>query len=60
MERLTTSDKVKLELMRKAMSQQDLAEKMNVTPMTISNRLKTNAWKPMEIYLMKNDLGFKI
>jgi transcriptional regulator with XRE-family HTH domain len=57
---MTTSDKVKLELIRKGMTQADLAKLLKVTPMTISLRLKTNAWKPMEIYHLKYDLGFNL
>jgi len=60
MERMTTSEIVKLELMRRNMTQLDLAEKLNVTSVTISNRLSTNAWKPMEIFYMKHKLGFNL
>jgi transcriptional regulator with XRE-family HTH domain len=60
MDRLTTSEKVSIELKRKSMTQEDLAEKLNVTPMTISRRIESNAWKPMEVYFMKHNLHFDL
>lgn len=59
-DRLTTSEKVKIELSRRKMTQEDLATALNINLMTISRRISTNAWKPMEIFYMKNALGFDI
>lgn len=58
--RLTTSEKVKIELSRKKMTQKELAEKLGVKEMTISQRISSNAWKVTEIYYMKTELGFDI
>lgn len=60
MDRITTSEKVLLELRRKGMTQEELAEKLNVTPMTISRRIESNAWKPVEIFYMKHKLNFNL
>jgi IS30 family transposase len=60
MDRLTTSEKVRIELLRKNMTQAQLAKALNVEPMTISRRLETNAWKPIEIYYMTNKLKFQL
>jgi IS30 family transposase len=60
MDRLTTSEKVRIELLRKNMTQAELAKALNVEPMTISRRLETNAWKPIEIYYMTNKLKFQL
>jgi transcriptional regulator with XRE-family HTH domain len=60
MDRLTTSEKVAIELRRKSMTQEDLADKLNVTPMTISRRMESNSWKPMEVYFMKHNLHFDL
>ena len=58
--RLTTSEKIKVELSRKKMTQAELAEKLNLDQMTISRRMTTNAWKTMEVFYMKNALGFDL
>jgi Trp operon repressor len=60
MERLTTSEKVMIELRRKSMTQEELAEKLGVTAMTISRRIESNAWKPVEVYFMKYSLHFDL
>lgn len=60
MDRLTTSEKVRIELLRKNMTQAELAELLNVEPMTISRRLSSNAWKPMEVFFMVNKLKFEL
>lgn len=60
MERLTTSEKVKIELIRKGMTQAELAKSLNVEPMTISRRMESNAWKPLEVFFMKNKLNFDL
>lgn len=60
MEKITTSEKVLIELRRKSMTQEELADKLGVTPMTISRRIESNAWKPVEIYYMKNKLLFDL
>ena len=60
MERLTTSEKVMIELRRKSMTQEELAEKLGVTPMTISRRIESNAWRPVEVYYMKHNLHFDL
>lgn len=59
-QRLTTSEKVKIELKRREMTQIDLAEKLSLDKMTISKRMKSNAWKAIEIFYMKNSLGFDL
>lgn len=58
--RLSTSEKVKIELSRNKMSQLELAEKLNLDQMTISRRMNSNAWKPIEIFYMKHSLGFDL
>jgi len=60
MKRLTTSEKVKIELSRKKMTQEELAEKLNLNLITISRRLSSNAWKPLEVFYMKHSLGFDL
>lgn len=60
MDRLTTSEKVRIELLRKNMTQADLAKALNVEPMTITRRLETNAWKPVEVFYMANKLKFEL
>jgi transcriptional regulator with XRE-family HTH domain len=60
MERLTTSEKVKIELKRKGMTQYDLAKKLHIDQMTISRRIESNAWKPLEIFYMKHQLKFDL
>lgn len=60
MEKITTSEKVLIELRRKSMTQEELADKLGVTPMTISRRIESNSWKPVEIYYMKNKLLFDL
>lgn len=58
--RLSTSEKIKIELSRRGMTQEDLAKKLNVDKVTISNRMTTNAWKPLEVFYMKNALSFDL
>ena len=58
--RLSTSEKIKIELSRRNMTQEDLAKKLNVDKVTISNRMTSNAWKPLEVFYIKNALGFDI
>lgn len=58
--RLSTSEKIKIELSRRNMTQEDLAKKLNVDKVTISNRMTSNAWKPLELFYMKNALGFDL
>lgn len=60
MDRLTTSEKVKIELSRRNMTQTELGKKLNLNKMTISTRMQTNAWKPLEVFFMKNKLGFDL
>lgn len=60
MERLTTSEKVRIELLRRNMTQAELAKELNVEPMTISRRLESNAWKPMEVFYMAHKLKFDL
>ena len=57
--RLSTSEKIKIELSRRNMTQEDLAKKLNVDKVTISNRMTSNAWKPLEVFYMKHALGFE-
>ena len=58
--RLTTSEKVKLELSRRKMTQEDLSKELNLDKVTISNRMTSNSWKPLEIFYMKHSLGFDL
>jgi transcriptional regulator with XRE-family HTH domain len=58
--RLTTSEKVKIELSRRKMTQEELAVALDLTLMTISRRLSSNAWKPVEVFYMKHALGFDL
>lgn len=58
--KLTTSEKVKIELSRKKMTQKELAEKLGVKEMTVSQRISSNSWKEIEIYFMRKELGFDI
>jgi transcriptional regulator with XRE-family HTH domain len=60
MTRLTTSEKVKLELSRRKMTQEELGTALGLNLMTISRRLSSNAWKPLEVFYMKNALGFDL
>lgn len=60
MDRLTTSEKVLIELRRKDMTRNELADKLQVNLMTISRRIESNAWKPVEVYYMKYKLGFDL
>ena len=58
--RLSTSEKIKIELSRRNMTQEDLAKKLNVDKVTVSNRMTSNAWKPLEVFYMKHALGFEL
>lgn len=58
--RLTTSEKIKIELARRNMTQTELAEKLGLNKMTISQRISSNAWKVSELYYIKHELGFDI
>ena len=58
--RLTTSEKVKIELSRRKMTQEELGVALDLNLMTISRRLSSNAWKPLEIFYMKHALGFDL
>lgn len=60
MNRLTTSEKVRIELSRKNMTQAELAKELNVEPMTITRRLDSNTWKPVEVFYMSNKLKFDL
>ena len=44
----------------KLLSEVDLAKKLNVDKVTISNRMTSNAWKPLEVFYMKHALGFEL
>ena len=57
---LTTSEKIRVELKRKNMTQEQLAEALGINLMTISRRMSSNAWKPMEVFYMKHALGFEL
>ncbi len=59
-QRLSTSEKIKIELSRRKMTQVDLAKELNLDKMTISNRMINNAWKPLEIFYMKHSLEFNL
>jgi len=57
---LTISEKVKIELSRKKMTQIELAEKLGLNKVTISQRMTADSWKPTEISFMKHELGFNL
>ncbi len=38
---------------------EQLAEALGINLMTISRRMSSNAWKPMEVFYMKHALGFE-
>ena len=57
---MTTSEKVKVNLMRKKMTQEELAKALELTPMTISRRIANNTWRVSEISHMKFVLKFDI
>ena len=59
-DRLTTSEKIKLELSRRKMTQAELAEKLGLNEVTVSNRMTLNAWKPLEVFYMKHSLKFNL
>ncbi len=59
-ERLSTSEKIKIELSRRKMTQAELSEKLGLDKVTISNRMTSNAWKPLEVFYMKHELGFDL
>jgi len=59
-ENLTTSEKVRIELKRKNMTQEDLGQALKLDKVTISNRMTSNAWKPLEVFSMKHALGFEL
>lgn len=60
MDRLTTSEKIKIELSRRNMTQVELAEKLGLDKVTISLRMTSNAWKPLEVFYMKHSLKFDL
>jgi DNA-binding XRE family transcriptional regulator len=60
MKRLSTSEKVIVNLRRKDMTRAELAEKLGLTLMTINRRIESNAWRPVEIYYMTTALHFEL
>lgn len=58
--RLTTSEKVVIELKRRKMTQAKLGVELGLERVSITNRISSNAWKPLEIFYMKNKLGFDL
>jgi len=60
MDRLSISEKVLIELRRKSISRDELADKLGVNLMTVNRRIESNAWKPIEVYFMKNKLNFDL
>lgn len=58
--RLTTSEKVKIELLRKKMTQAELGKTLGLDQMTISKRMINNAWKPLEVFYMIHFLKFEL
>ena len=59
-QRLSTSEKVRIELSRRKMTQNDLAMELGMNLMTLNRRIISNAWKPLEVFYMKNSLGFDL
>ena len=60
MKTITTSEQIRIELVRKGITQAELAESLNLTPGAISYKIRDNIWKPVEIFYMKNKLGFDL
>lgn len=58
--KLTTSEKVKIELSRRKMTQEELGVVLDLNKISISNRMTSNAWKPLEVFYMKHALGFDL
>lgn len=58
--KLTTSEKVKIELSRRKMTQEELGVALGLNKISISNRMTSNAWKPLEVFYMKHSLGFDL
>lgn len=56
---MTTSEYVKINLMRKKMTQEELAKVLELTPMTISRRIADNTWRVSEISHMRYVLKFE-
>lgn len=59
-QKLTTSEKVKIELSRRKMTQEELGVALDLNKISISNRMTSNAWKPLEVFYMKHALGFDL
>ena len=57
---MTISESVKLNLMRKGMTQEALAKELEVTPMTISRKLSNNSFRKAEVSHMRHVLKFEI
>lgn len=57
---MTISENVKVNLMRKGMTQEALAKELEVTPMTISRKIQRNSFKKAEISHMRHVLKFEI
>jgi IS30 family transposase len=60
MQDLTTSEKVRIELKRKCMTQQELAEQMEQSRFTIGSKMKSNSWNLGDIYIMRYKLKFEL
>lgn len=60
MEKLSTSEQIKIELKRNDLTQADLANQMNLTPAAISLKLRDNIWKPAELFFIKHKIGLNI
>lgn len=58
MNSLKTSEKISIWLKRKGWTQQDLADKLNMTRQTLILRLKNNNFKPDELTTLKT-LGYE-
>jgi len=57
---MSTSEKVILELYRKKMTQKQLAEKLDITTISVCYKIKNNTWKIGEIAFMKYELNFDL
>lgn len=58
--KLTTSEKVKIELSRRKITQEELGVSLGLNKISISNRMTSNTWKPLEVFYMKHALGFDL
>lgn len=59
MERETTSEQIKSEMKRLGLTVYTLADHLGINPAKVEMSLKTNCWKPYEVFYMHFNLGLK-